>query len=59
MKKIATLAGVAAIALAGVGPAQARRSVDDAHPHKHHKKHHKHHGHHHARHGGDDGPNHT
>jgi hypothetical protein len=56
MKKIAALAGVAALAL-GVGSAQARNGADDAHPHKHHKHHHVHHARH--GHGADDGPNHT
>jgi Spy/CpxP family protein refolding chaperone len=59
MRKIAALAGAAAIAVSGVGVAQARLTVDDAHPHKHHEKHHRHHGVQHARHGADDGPNHT
>jgi hypothetical protein len=55
MKKIATLVGVAALALGGAaGTAQARHGADDAHPHKHHHVHHARHGH-----GADDGPNHT
>jgi hypothetical protein len=58
MKKLAAVVGTAAIALSGVGAAQAKHGADDAHPHKHHK-HHKHHAAHHARHGADDGPNHT
>jgi hypothetical protein len=71
MKKIATLAGVAALALSGAaGTAQARHGADDPAGHQRHgaddatphaKLHAKHHRAHHARHGhgADDGPNHT
>jgi 2-methylisocitrate lyase-like PEP mutase family enzyme len=55
MKKLAAVVGTAAIALSGVGVAQAKHGADDAHPHKHHR----HHGVHHARHGADDGANHA
>jgi hypothetical protein len=69
MKKIAALAGVAALAL-GAGSAQARHGADDPAGHQRHgaddatphaKLHAKHHRAHHARHGhgADDGPNHT
>jgi 2-methylisocitrate lyase-like PEP mutase family enzyme len=66
MKKLAAVVGTAAIALSGVGVAQAKHGADDAHPHKHHRHHGVHHARHgaddganHARHGADDGPNHT
>jgi hypothetical protein len=55
MKKLAAIAGVAALAFTGATTAQARHGADDAHPHKHRGHHHVHH----ARHGADDGPNHT
>lgn len=63
MKKLAALIGTAALALTGVGAAQAKNGADDAHPHKHHRVHHARHGAddgaNHVRHGADDGPNHT